>query len=342
MMEKDDVLKLISRFNDSHNVKENRENIHFTYAMGTLISQKIGQSIPKAQEVISEGLKLIHWLEKMMSFHDVHSQLNQINQQSGQSWVSIDDELFFIIKESKRYARLTDGLFDITIASLVELWQYYGKLKRVPSQFSIRDTLKKVDYEDILIDEESKEITLRQLGQRIDLGGIAKGYISNQVIQFYRQKGLQWGMINLGGNVALLGKRPDGESWLVGIQDPDQERNQCLATVGVNDTTVVTSGDYERLFLDHNLRYHHILNPYTGYPADSGLRSVTIIHPDGMLADVLSTTIFILGLEKGIELLQRFSDVKIVMVDQDKRIFISRNLVKQFQLIESGYSLFQI
>lgn len=148
-------------------------------------------------------------------------------------------------------------------------------------------------------------------------------------------------MINIGGNVALLGKRVDAKPWQVGIQDPDQERGQCLATVAVSDTSVVTSGDYERFFLEGDRRYHHILNPFTGYPADSNLRSVTVIHRDAMLADILSTTLFILGLEKGIVMLQRFEDIEVIMVHEDKKIYLSKGLLKKFQLMARGYSLFQ-
>jgi len=340
-MKKDEILRLISRLNDYQNEDENTGTSYFSYAMGTLINLRVNTQRSQAKEVIQEVLVLIDRLEKIMSYYGIASQVSQINKQAGKAWVSVDPELFLVIKESHRYARLTNGLFNITVAALISLWQHSGKCGQIPSHSFIEDALTKVDYEDILIDEQNRKIKLRQEGQKIDLGGIAKGYTANQVIQYYRQKGLHSAMINLGGNVALFGKRKDGKLWQVGIQDPDRERGQCLATIAVSDTSVVTSGDYERFFLEDDRYYHHILNPFTGYPADSKLRSVTVIHPDAMLADVLSTTLFISGLEKGIKMLRCFADVEVIMVDKEKNIYLSSSLLEQFQLIEKGYSIFQ-
>ena len=341
-MAKNELLELISRFNHSQNIQENSGNVHFSYAMGTLITQRINAPVPQAKKVTREVVELIDRLGKMMSFYDSTSQLSQINQKAGKSYILIDSELLLLIKESKKYARITEGVFNISIAALVDLWQYYGKLRQVPPNSLIKEKLPSVNYEDILIDEENRRVKLHQDGQKIDLGGIAKGYAANQIIQLYRQRGLTSGMINLGGNVALLGNRHDGKPWQVGIQNPRKERGKCLATVTVSGISVVTSGDYERFYLENNRFYHHILNPLTGYPANSGLISVTIIHPDSMLADVLSTTIFILGLEEGVKLLKRFSDIDVIIIHENGKIYISRSLVGQFQIVEKGYSLFKI
>ncbi len=340
-MVQDDLFKSVARFNHSQNRDTNSRNDHFSYAMGTLISQRLDVPPSQSREIIQETLALIDRLEKMMSFYNVASQVSQINNQAGQEWVIVDSELFWVIKEAKRYARLTNGLFNIMIAALVSLWRFYGKRGKIPSQTLIEDTLTKVIYEDILIDEQNRRVRLRQEGQKIDLGGIAKGYVANQVIGYYQQRGLRSAMINLGGNVALLGKRKDGKPWQVGIQHPDRVRGHCLATISASDTSVVTSGDYERFFLEGDRRYHHILHPLTGYPADSKLRSVTIIHPDAMLSDVLSTTLIISGLERGIRLLRHFADVGAVIVHGDKKIYLSKCLLERFQLTTRDYSLFQ-
>ncbi len=313
-----------------------------SYAMGTIITQKINALNLEAKKITGEALEIINRLEKIMSFFEVTSQLSQINQQSGKLWISVDSELFFLIKEAKKYARLTGGVFDITVASLVELWQKYGKVQKIPSQSLIEDTLKKVNYENILIDEERGMVKLRRNGQKIDLGGIAKGYAANRVIQYYQQKGLRSAMINLGGNVALLGGRDDEKPWQIGIQNPLQKRGECLAIISVSNTAVVTSGNYERFFLENNRIYHHILSPLTGYPASSGLRSVTIIYPDAMLADVLATTLFILGLERGVKLIKRFSDIEVIIISEDRKIYLSGSLVGKCQITEKGFTLFQI
>ena len=341
-MEKNEISKFISRFNSFKMANTKTDYSYLSYAMGTTVTQKINALNFEAKKITRETVEIIDKLDKMISFFDVTSQLSQINQQAGKVWISVDSELFFLIKEAKKYARLTRGVFDITIASLVQLWQDYGKLKQVPPQSLIEDTLKKVDYKDILIDEERGMVKLDRIGQKIDLGGIAKGYAANHIIQYYQKRGLSSAMINLGGNVALLGKRGDEKPWQIGIQNPLKERGQYLAIVSVSNTSVVTSGDYERFFLENNPLYHHILNPLTGYPASSRLRSVTIIHPDAMLADVLATTLFILGLEKGVKLVKRFSDIEVIMISGNRKIFLSGSLFGRFQITEKGFSLFQI
>ncbi|MDD3656390.1 MAG: FAD:protein FMN transferase [Atribacterota bacterium] len=314
---------------------------HFSYALGTLIYQKISSSKAKTVEIIKEVIKLIDRLEKIMSFYNINSQISQINQQAGKAWTSVSPESLLVIKEAKRYARLTKGLFDITIAVLVNLWQQYGKVGQLPPHHLIEEALTKINYEDILIEEEKGRVKLQKEKQKIDLGGIAKGYIANCVIELYRENRLHSAIVNLGGNVAVLGKREDGKLWQVGIQDPEQKRGKCLATVAVSDTSVVTSGNYERFYLEGNRKYHHILNPFTGYPSNSGLNSVTIIYPDAMLADVLSTAIFIAGLEEGINLLCHYADVEAIMVNNHRQIYFSRGILSKFQLIEEGYNLYQ-
>ncbi len=329
----------------SHNISQESENhkyiSHSYYALGTLIHQKLYTSPAQAKQIICGVTTLIARLEKIMSFYEVRSEINEINRQAGKSWVLVSSELLFIISEAKRYARLTNGLFNITVAILVNLWQQFGRVGLVPPDYIIDEKLKMVNYEDILIDEEKSRVKLRKTKQKIDLGGIAKGYIANCVIEFFDNYGLHSAMINLGGNVAVLGIREDGKPWQVGIQDPEQERGKCLASIGVNNTSVVTSGNYERFFLEGNRRYHHILDPFTGYPVNKGLNSVTIVHPDALLADVLSTAVFIAGLEEGIKLLHRFADIEAIIVSSNREIYLSHGIINKFQLITDNYKLYQ-
>ena len=309
-------------------------------AMGTLVTQNVYAPELQAKKAVTEALKLIDRLEGMMSFFDSDSQVSQINQQAGKTWVTVDPELLMVLKESKRYCPLTGGLFTVTIAPLISLWQQYGKIPEIPPPSLIEKVLPSISSENILINEEERKVKLLGEGQKIDLGGIAKGYAANQVIQLYRKKGIPSAMVNLGGHVALLGNRYDGRPWQVGIQNPDGDRGQCLAVVAASDTSVVTSGNYERFFLPNNPRFHHILHPFTGYPAESGLRSVTVLHPDSLLADVVTTAFFIAGLEKGMSILHHFKVLDFIIIDQDRNIYLSRSLVNQFKLIEKGYSLF--
>ncbi len=335
------ISKSQSQLNIFQKTTKNPEYIHLHQAMGTLITIKLNVSETQGRRIIKKALNFIEKIEQIMSFYKPSSQISQINNKAGKAWISVSPELFYIIEESKRYARLTKGFFDITVAPLTAIWQSYGKLGKVPPREQIESAVKLVNYEGILLDEENKKVKLERAGQKIDLGGIAKGYVTNKIIRLYREMGIDSGIINIGGNVHLLGSRYDDSLWRVGIQNPNRERGKCLGVVLSSDKSVVTSGDYERFFLKNNKRYHHILNPYNGYPARGELRSVTIVHPDSMLADVLATTVFILGLKKGLELINHFTDVEAIMITDDK-IHLSHSLVNKFHLIEKDFLLFQL
>jgi FAD:protein FMN transferase len=332
---------LNNHFHNFQDYASNPEYLHLHQAMGTNITIKISVSELKGKKIAEKSIQLIDNLEQIMSFYRNSSQVNQINYKAGESWVSVSPELFYLIVESKRYARLTKGLFDITVGPLTAIWQSYGKFGEVPPKYQIERAVKLINYGGILLDEENKKVKLEREGQKIELGGIAKGYVANQIIELYREMGVKSGLINLGGSVSLLGSRYNGEPWGVGIQSPNRERGKCLGVVLLSDTSVVSSGDYERFFLENNKMYHHILNPYNGYSARSELRSVTIVNPDSMLADVLATTVFILGLKKGMELINHFNGIEVIMITDDK-IYLSQNLVNKFHLIEKDFLVFQI
>ena len=323
IMNQKELRKCIKRLNQSLNQNSNDAGLYYDYAMGTLIHQKIIAPPAIRSRITRETCHMIHHLEEIMNVYRSKSQISQINRLAGKGWVTVTLPLLWVIKEAKRYARLTEGFFDITIASLIRLWQYYGKLNQIPPDDEIKAHLNQVDYEAIMIDEGNQRIRLQKDGQKIDLGGIAKGYTANRVIRYFRSVGLNSAMINLGGHVAVLGKRPDGNPWQIGIQDPDRERGVCLGSVSVQNQSVVTSGNYERQFINGHYRYHHILNPLTGYPAESGLKSVTIIHDDSLLADVLSTTLFGLGLKAGLKLIKRFADVAAILITDDRQLYVT-------------------
>ena len=171
---------------------------------------------------------------------------------------------------------------------------------------------------------------LARKGQIVDLGGIAKGYAADQAISIYKKHGITSAYINLGGNVSVLGGKPDGSPWIVGIQNPRQPIGRYIGTLKIRDKIIVTSGDYERYFIKDNIRYHHILNPKTGYPADSGLISTTIITGLSVDADALSTATFVLGLDKGRKLIESIEGVEAIFITTNKEIFITSGLKNIF------------
>ena len=191
-----------------------------------------------------------------------------------------------------------------------------------------------VNYHDLLLDPEKRSAGLRRVGQSLDLGGIGKGFAGDKFLQIFKKYGISSAYTNIGGNVMALGKKPDGSFWRIGIQHPREEKS-LIGLVSVEDKAVVTSGDYQRYFLGSTgKRYHHILDPATGYPAESGLVSVTVVADSSTTADVLSTIVFVAGREKGLELLRGFRGTEAILVELDLQIYITTGLEKYFQARE--------
>ena len=213
-----------------------------------------------------------------------------------------------IVAEALRLWDTTDGAFDITVYPLMELWGFTSQNFRVPAEDELERMLRTVGSDGLEYDAETGSVTLgRALG--IDLGGIAKGYTSGRLMEVFEEYGLRAGLVSLGGNVQCCGTKPDGSAWRFGIQDPfEPNSGKFLGILSITDGAVITSGAYERFFEEDGETYHHILDPATGYPANHGLVSVTIVSPDGMLADGLSTSVYILGLEKATEYWREYGE----------------------------------
>jgi thiamine biosynthesis lipoprotein len=198
----------------------------------------------------------------------------------------------------------------------------------------LKKILPLVCYKDLLADASERTVFLRRKGQSIDLGGIGKGYAADKVLEALRGYGITSAFTNFGGNVAAIGVKPDGSPWKVGLQHPRQE-NLLIGALEVTDRSVVTSGDYQRYFIGKDgKRYHHILDPITGYPSDSGLISATAVTENSMAADALSTLLFISGIKKGTEILRTFHRAEAVLIDKDLQIYITKGLKNNFQVKE--------
>lgn len=273
--------------------------------------------------------------------------------------VPIHRETAHVLETALEISRLSGGAFDVTAAPLIALWRVTAEDPKIPSPEAIERARRLVDYRSLEL-SRSTSLPLRrsaffaqlaEQGQMVDLGGIAKGYAADRAVDVYRRRGITSAMIDLGGNVALLSGKDDGSPWRVGIQDPDAPRGDCLGFLSLRDKSVVTSGDYERFFEVGGKRYHHIIDPRTGYPAESGLRSVTVVAGESMVADGLSTALFVLGLERGLEMLRtlrmspaqeapqtlnstgfstRFGGVEAVFVTVDKEVHVTPGLANAY------------
>lgn len=315
--------------------EEEIPTIKTRFIMGTVVTVKVyganGSKI--AQEVLD---KLDH-LEKLMSVNIADSEVSQINAKAGMEPVVVSEDTFEVIQRAVQYAHQTDGLFDPTIGPLVQLWGIGGNHAKVPTPEEIANVLPLVNYKNVVIDEEAKTIYLSQRGMMIDVGGIAKGYAADQAIEIYRKNKVKSAFINIGGNVMVHGTKPDKSLWRIGIQDPRAVRDDLMAVVQLNDQAVVTSGDYERFIVRDGKRYHHILNPKTGYPSDSGLISASIIGKESFDADALSTSVFLMGAEAGIKLAQS-SGYEVMLITADKKVIITDPMKGKIEITSEEYT----
>jgi len=260
-------------------------------------------------------------LEGMLSRFMPESDISAINESAGHACCSVGLETYDVLSCATELSTACQGLFDVTIGPLVDLWGIGHGALRPPAEAEIHRARCMVNYLDLLLDPVLRTAGLRRTGQSVDLGGIGKGYAADRFIQVFREYNVSSAFTNIGGNVAALGARPDGSAWRVGIQHPRQT-DLLIGLVSVKDKAVVTSGDYQRFFADgEGNRYHHILDPTTGYPAKSGLTGVTVVaHNSGsgsMIADALSTAVFIAGLDRGLALISGYPEVEALFVDAE-------------------------
>lgn len=299
------------------------------FGMGTEMTHRVYGN--HAQEVLravdGEAIRL----ESILSHFKPESEISRINGSAGINREKLSPDTYEVLSRAAEFARFSHGLFDATIGPLVNLWDYKNS-SEIPEEASIRQILPLVNYADLIIDPNNKTAGLKQSGQSIDLGGIGKGFASDKFLEIFRDYGITSAFTNIGGNVATLGTKPDSTPWQVGIQHPRQA-NRLLGAVFVADKAVVTSGDYQRYFVDRKgKRHHHILNPITGYPAESGLISVTLVADSPTVADALSTIIFVAGTEKGLELLKSYPGTEGILVDRDLVFYVTKGLKSCLQM----------
>lgn len=247
----------------------------------------------------------------------------------------------YLVRRALEIFDSTGGAFDLTVYPLMALWGFTSGDYRVPAQSEIDETLKKVGADRIDFDAESGAITLDE-GQEIDLGGIAKGYTSQRIMEIYRENGVVSGLVSLGGNVQCLGAKPDGTAWRIGVRNPDTETGGIVAIVSVTDKAVISSGGYERFFVDGDsgVTYEHIMDPKTGRPVQNELAQVTIVTPDGTLGDALSTALYILGLDAACDYWRAHSeDFDAIFVLRDGSILVTAGIEDCTKSVDGGPAL---
>ncbi|WP_239004743.1 FAD:protein FMN transferase [Paenibacillus tepidiphilus] len=267
-----------------------------------------------------------------------------INQAAGKEAVAVSDETLDLIKQSIKYGEEMDGLFDVTIGPLVDLWNIGSGGESVPAQADIDQAKSMTNYKDIIIDEAAKTVMLAKEGMIMDLGGIGKGYAADRIADYLKEQGLNSAMINLGGSsIIALGTKPGEVPWNIGLQDPDKSRGTQLGTIKIADEVIDASGVYERYFIQDGVRYHHILDPRTGFPAQNGLKSITIMSPNATDADALSTGVFLMGLEDGIKYLESLPEkVDAFFITDDNKIYATSGIKDRLVLTDPTYSFAEL
>lgn len=277
-------------------------------------------------------------IEQVFSVRIAASTISQVNQAAGIAAVAVPEEVLLVLQQALDIAKKTGGAFDPTIGPLVDLWDIGGDNSQVPSQEAIDHARSLVDWRLVEIDSQRGTVYLPKQGMALDLGGIAKGYAADELVAMVQEAGLKRGLFDLGGNIYAFGTKADGTPWRVGVKDPAQPGGSPALALAVQDRSVVTSGMYERFFEQEGIRYHHILNPATGYPVWNDIQSVTIVSKSSLLADALSTSVFVLGREKGLALLES-EDAEGVIIGEDNLVYPTSGIADQLSVVVSRYQL---
>ncbi len=307
------------------------------FAMDTVMTVTVNGE--GAEEACDAAVSEVNRLDELLSTGKESSEVAKINAAGGGT-LSEDGQK--LLKKALDLFETSDGLFDVSIYPVMELWGFTSGEYRVPEENELREALSLVDASCIDFDEVTGEVSFEKEGMKIDFGGIAKGYTSSRLVDLMREQGIKSALVNLGGNVQALGTKPDGSKWRVGVQDPENTGG-LLGVLSIADLAVITSGGYERFFEENGRTYHHIIDTRTGYPADSGLLSVTIVTEDGMLADGLSTFLFAAGEERAVEFWrERKEDFEMILCTADGSLLVTEGLEdifssdRDFELIPSG------
>ncbi len=292
-----------------------------------------------SRDILEKAFNRISEIEDKMTINKTSSEVININSKAGSDYVKVSPDTFSVIKQGKYYSELSQGKFDVTIGSIVKLWNIGTDKARVPSPDEIKNKLPLVDYNNILLNEKENKIMLKEKGMLIDLGAIAKGYAGDEVKRVLSENGVKHALINLGGNLVTLGSKLDNEAWKLGVQNPLDSRGEYLGTIEASDKAIVTSGIYERYIEKDGKHYHHILSPENGYPIDNSLVSVSIVADKSIDADALSTTAFALGLENGLKLIESLKNVDAIFVTKDSDVYVTSGLKDNFKITNNKFKL---
>ncbi|MNX61459.1 Thiamine biosynthesis lipoprotein ApbE precursor [compost metagenome] len=290
----------------------------------------IANDTVKANEYIDLAVAEVKRIENLISDWIPTTQISEVNRNAGIKPVKVDAEVFDLVARSIKISEITSGAFDISYASMDKIWKFDGSMKVMPTEEAIKKSVAKIGYKNIILDKKEQTIFLKLEGMKLGLGGIGQGFIADKVKELLAAKGCTSGLINVSGDINAWGKQPDGKPWTVGIVNP-LNKNKIFATFPLENSSVETSGNYEKFVVFNGIRYSHIIDPGTGYPA-TGVASVSVFAKQTEIADALATGIFVLGVEVGLDLVNQLKGIECIIVDDKGKIHSSKGIdIKKYE-----------
>lgn len=276
------------------------------------------------------SVKELKRIEQLISEWIPTSDVSLVNQQAGKQPVKVHTEVFELLQRSVKFSKLTDGAFDVTWAGMDRIWKFDGSMQEMPSEERIRNSVQYVGYQNLILNEKDTTVFLQKQGMKIGTGGIGQGYIADRIRQLLLVSGNASGLVNISGDITSWGKQPDGKPWTVAIINP-VNKEKVFAFFPLEDTSIETSGNYEKFVVFNGIRYAHIIDPRTGYPAQ-GVVSVSVFAKHTEIADALATSVFVLGVDVGLNLINQLEGIECIIIDDQGKIHMSKGIeVNQFQ-----------
>lgn len=294
--------------------------------MGNRFEISITANSPsRADTLISEAVEEIRRIEKLLTTFDESSQTNLINREAGIAPVKADKEVIDLILRSKKISRITQGAFDITYGSIdKKLWNFDQAMTRLPDAATARQLVGLINYRNVIVDEQNSTVFLAEKGMRIGFGGIGKGYAAEKAKSLLQARGVESGIVNAAGDLTAWGYQPGGKPWTIGIADPDVAR-QAFSALEITNTSIATSGNYEKFVVIGGKKYSHTIDPRTGLPV-TGIKSVTIICPNAEIADAMATPVMIMGIKAGLDMINQIKGLACIIIDDKDTIHTSKNI----------------
>lgn len=305
--------------------------------MGTVVTVTLYDS--NDEGILDKVFTKVKELESTLSINENGTLVDKINESAGIEPVKVDYDTYTVIKKGLEYAKLSNGLFDISVGPIVKLWNIGLPEAKVPTQEEIDSRIPLVGYSNVELNDEENTVFLKRQGMMIDLGGVAKGYTADVISDILTEEGVKSAIIDLGGNIFAHGLKVDGSTWRIGIQNPFSDRGDIIGTITVKNKSIVTSGIYERYIEKDGIKYHHILSPKTGYPYENELAGITIISDKSSDGDALSTSVFAMGVEEGMKFVNTQEGIDAIFVTKDNKIYITDGIRDIFKLTNTDFTL---